>query len=72
MPEEILNIELHTKILVMKALARKPNLTAAAEALGVSLRTLHRYKVAYKIRLVGEQYKIIDHKNQKNGKYKIS
>lgn len=60
MAEEVLNINHHVKILVMKALTRKPNHGEAAAALGISLRTLHRYKVQFNIKLVGGQYQIID------------
>ena len=49
MAEEILNIEYHTKILVIKALNRSGMSCEAAQLLGISERTLYRYKKQYNI-----------------------
>lgn len=44
MDQEILNIEHHVKILVLKALNRTANHSYAAKELGITERTLYRYK----------------------------
>jgi hypothetical protein len=62
MPEEILNIEYHTKRLVLKALNQEETIETAATKLNISVRTLHRYKVVWNIQLVGDQYQIIEKK----------
>jgi hypothetical protein len=47
MSDEILNIDHHTRILVEKALIRCNSLEHAAVLLGISTRTLYRYRVRY-------------------------
>ena len=47
--QEILNIDYHVKNLVLKALNKYPTVEQSAAALGVSLRTLLRYKQTYGI-----------------------
>lgn len=44
MEDETLNIQYHIKIMVLKALNRSRFQSEAAGLLGVSERTLHRYK----------------------------
>jgi hypothetical protein len=60
--EEILNIEYHTKRLVLKALNQEATIEAAATKLNISVRTLHRYKVQFKIYWMGDEYKIVNSK----------
>jgi hypothetical protein len=66
MEEEILNIEYHTKRLVLKALNQEETIEAAANQLNISVRTLHRYKVKYNIQLVKDQYQIIEKQKHEN------
>lgn len=47
MPEEILNIEYHTKRLFIKALNKYPTMDQAAAALGVSTRQVNRWKIEF-------------------------
>lgn len=57
--EEVLNIDHHTRILVEKALIRCNSLEHAAVLLGVSTRTLYRYRKRFGIwrdPLTGEVY----------------
>lgn len=48
--EEILNIDYHVKRMVLKALNKCHSGVAASKLLGVSTRTLTRYKIQYGIR----------------------
>lgn len=65
MAEEILNIEYHRKVLIIKALNRKSNYIQAAKALGVSKRTLQRHIVIYNIKKVEGRYEINSSQNLK-------
>lgn len=49
MESEILNIEHHVKRLLLKALNRTHFQKIAAEKLGISERSLHRYKKQFNI-----------------------
>lgn len=49
MKDEILNIEYHVKIMVLKALNRTDNNNDACKLLGISVRTLFRYKISFNI-----------------------
>lgn len=47
--EEILNIEFHTKRLIIRALNECKNKRAAAKALGMTERNLHRLIARYRV-----------------------
>lgn len=49
MEDEILNIEYHVKRIVLKALNKTRFVKQAADMVGVSERTLHRYKKDFNI-----------------------
>jgi hypothetical protein len=59
MQEEILNIEYHTKRLVVKALNTCGTHEAAAARLGICTRTVFRLKRIYGIKKVNGQFTII-------------
>lgn len=54
--EENLNLDYNIKLLVLKALNKFKKIGPAAEALGVSERTLKRYKRGYRIKRGGKRY----------------
>jgi len=66
----ILNIEYHTKRLLLKALNKAGNKTGAAKLTGVSKRTMDRYVIHYNIEYCFKTntYKIIgfNHEVQDN------
>jgi len=47
--EEKLNIDYHSKRLMLKALNKHPTITKAAEELGISERQLYRWIEEYKV-----------------------
>lgn len=49
MQDEILNIEYHVKRIVLKSLNKTHFVKEAARLLGISERTLHRYKRQFNI-----------------------
>lgn len=49
MSQEILNIDHHIKHMVVKALNKYPTVELSAKALGISIRSLHRYRQVYGI-----------------------
>lgn len=68
MENEILNIEYHKKELVLKALQKFPySREKAARELGISNRTMSRYKNQYNIRydIKKQEYIIIEKQHKK-------
>ena len=49
MEVETLNIDFHRKDLIIKALNKSSNCDEAAAKLGISVRTLYKYKRTYKV-----------------------
>jgi transcriptional regulator with PAS, ATPase and Fis domain len=64
MAEEILNIDYHTKRLIVKALNKSATHEKAAKALGISERNLFRLKKQYNIEKV-QRYEIVENKRSK-------
>lgn len=62
MEQENLNLEEHRKILVLKALNRNASFTAAAEALGVSRRTVARDIKVYNIKKIDGRYLAVENR----------
>lgn len=57
--EEILNISWHLQKMVLKALNTSPNTFVAAEKLGITERTVYRYKKDFSIKKNRETRKYI-------------
>lgn len=55
MKEEILNIEYYYKTFSIKALNRSKTIKDAANLLGITERTLHRYKKEFNIQFCKEK-----------------
>ena len=53
----VLNIEYHTRIMVLKALNRTANKKEAANKLGVTVRQIHRYINIFDIVSTGPRFK---------------
>lgn len=65
-PEEILNIEYHTKRLLLKALNKFRSKTKAYMALGISERQLYNLISRYKVRMNEFEVYVIDEPEFKN------
>lgn len=68
MEQEILNIEYHTKRLILKALNQERTVRDAADSLGISERTLYFHMKQYNIKrvpvyVVKGKYKVINQLN---------
>lgn len=56
MADEILNIDHHRRILILKALNKAPTVKRAAKLLGISERHIYRWMDRFDIILVDETY----------------
>jgi hypothetical protein len=65
MPEQILNIDYHTKLLIIKALNRTSSHEKAAKALGISERNLFLLRKQYNIQKV-QRYEVVEPKKTKS------